>query len=240
METRYHRAPRLGTSPPVTKQQLDPAARETPRVADAAHACVGTFGLLAALAAVEHGVGEILQGFRPAGSVTFPSWPDSAAFASLAGEPAMSLVPNLGLSGILSILVATVLAVAAVRSAHLAHAGLVLAGISVALLLAGGGFGPPLLGIILAVTAARALAPGRPQGRIRRRLSRWWRPLLVVTALAYLGLFPGTVVLSWLAGIDSAGLVVVLIALAFGGIALTMTAALTHDRLLAMTERDRG
>jgi hypothetical protein len=57
----------------------------------------------------------------------------------------------------------------------------------------------------------------------------------VVTVLAYLGLFPGTVVLFWLAGINSAGLVVVLIALAFGGFALTMTAALAHDRLHSVT-----
>jgi hypothetical protein len=176
-----------------------------------------------------------MQGFHPAGSVIFQSWPDSPAFASLNGEPALTLVPNLGVSGILSILVATVLAVFAVRSADRAHAGLVLAGISAMLLLVGGGFGPPLLGILLAVTAARARAPGRRPGRIRQRLSRSWRPLLVVTVLAYLGLFPGTVVLFWLAGINSAGLVVVLMALAFGGFALTMTAALAHDRLHSVT-----
>jgi hypothetical protein len=205
------------------------------RVVGAAHVCIGTFGVLAAVAAVEHGVGEIMQGFHPAGSVIFQSWPDSPAFASLNGEPALTLVPNLGVSGILSILVATVLAVFAVRSADRAHAGLVLAGISAMLLLVGGGFGPPLLGILLAVTAARARAPGRRPGRIRQRLSRSWRPLLVVTVLAYLGLFPGTVVLFWLAGINSAGLVVVLMALAFGGFALTMTAALAHDRLHSVT-----
>jgi hypothetical protein len=105
----------------------------------------------------------------------------------------------------------------------------------VVLLLVGGGFGLPLLGFLLAVTAARGGAPSRPAGRLRRRLSRWWRPLLVITLLAYLGLFPGTVVLSWLTGINSAGLVVVLMTLAFGGFALTMTAALTHDRLRVMT-----
>ena len=46
----------------------------------------------AALAAVEHGVGEILQGFGPPDAVVIQSGPDSPAFASLSGEPAMTVV----------------------------------------------------------------------------------------------------------------------------------------------------
>ena len=51
--------------------------------------------------------------------------------------------------------------------------------------------------------------------------------------MAYLGLFPGTVVLYWLTRVNSAELVVVLVAFAFGGFALTMIAILARDRLNA-------
>ena len=78
----------------------------------------------------------------------------------------------------------------------------------------------------------RAAAPGRPPERLRQRLSRSWRPLLVSTVLAYLGLFPGTVC-TGLMGVNSAELVVVLVAFAFGGFALTMIAILARDRLNA-------
>ena len=188
-------------------------------------------GTLAAFAAVEHGIGEILQGFGPPDAVQ--SWPDSPAFASLSGESAMTVVPSLGVSGMLTVLSAAALAVYAVGYAHRPHGGLVLSGISVLLLQVGGGFGPPLIGILLGLAAMRAAAPGRPPGRLRQRLSRSWRPLLGSTVLAYLGLFPGTVVLYWLTGVNSAALVMVLVAFAFGGFALTMIAMLARDRLNA-------
>lgn len=231
METRRHSAPHLGNPLPAAGEPLNRVPVIKPRVAGATRICIGAVGLLAAVAAVEHGIGEIAQGSRASGSVVFTSWPDSPAFASLGGEPAMSLVPNLAASGVLTIIVGCILGVFAVGFSHRRHAGLILAGVSVLLLLVGGGFGPPLLGLILALTTARAAARARPPGRVRRRLSRAWRPLLVITVLALLGLFPGMVVLYWLAEVESGGLVAVLTMLAFGGLALTMLAALTHDRL---------
>ena len=67
---------------------------------------VSTFGAVVAFAGVEHGVGEILQGpVAPAG-LAIESWPDVKAFEILAGEPAMTVIPNLLVTGVLAVVVA--------------------------------------------------------------------------------------------------------------------------------------
>ena len=120
---------------------------------------VATFGTMAALAGLEHGVGEVRQGDAGAPGTVFPSWPDSEWFAVLGGEPAMSVVPDRLITGTLAIAVSVIFWVWAVRFADTRHGGLVLALLSVLWLLVGGGFGPPLLGLILGAAASRI---GRP------------------------------------------------------------------------------
>lgn len=79
----------------------------------ATHTVVGVFGVLAALAGVEHGVGEIAEGpVRPEGMV-IRSWPEHPAFDVLDGEPAMTLVPDLLVSGVVTVLVSVALAAGA-------------------------------------------------------------------------------------------------------------------------------
>lgn len=51
------------------------------------------FGLLAAAAAAEHGLGEALQGSRAAAGPFIQSWPDAALFRIEGGPPAL---PNPG------------------------------------------------------------------------------------------------------------------------------------------------
>ena len=137
---------------------------------------VSVFGGLAALAGMEHGIGEALQGSVAPAGLVFPSWPDAAFFRSVAGEPAMSLVPNLLASGILSILVSLVFLVWAIAFPHRKRMRPGPAGsCRVVLLLVGGGFGPPLLG-----TRRRH---HRPEGalapeRWRRAFRKDWRRAL--------------------------------------------------------------
>jgi hypothetical protein len=64
---------------------------------------IATFGVLAALAGVEHGIGEILWGSVSPPGLAFPSWPDTPSFAILDGEPAMTLMPYLLVSGIVTV-----------------------------------------------------------------------------------------------------------------------------------------
>lgn len=200
------------------------------RPASATRTTVAVLGLLAAVTGVEHGVGEITQGpVRPPG-VVFESWPHVAAFDPLGGEPAMSLVPHLLATGVLAVVVATALGVWSVRYAHQRHGGTVLVGLSVLLLLVGGGFGPPLLGVLAGLLATRLTArPRRPPRPLARMLAALWPWPLPVAVGCFLGLVPGTILLSAVLGFDSASLVAALIVGAFLGTALAMGAARAHD-----------
>ena len=132
---------------------------------------IATFGVLAALAGVEHGVGELWRGPVPPPGLVIQSWPDVPAFEVLGGSSALTVLPNL------------------VRGPHHRRGGRVRGGVgdpgppsargmvllllSVLLLVVGGGFGPPLIGIVLGIVAledpaARALpaAPPRSAGPV--------------------------------------------------------------------------
>lgn len=192
------------------------------------------FGVLAALAGMEHGVGEMLQGnVRPEGLV-IQSWPDAAFFRIEAGEPAMTIVPNLLASGVLTIFVSAVFLVCAVGFAHRRHGGLVLVGLSILLLLVGGGFGPPLLGIIVGLAATRIGAPltwwrTRLAPAIRRPLATSWPGAFAACLGAWLLLVPGLPILSYTLGVEDPALVGVLFLAALGLLALSIVAALARD-----------
>ncbi len=62
-----------------------------------------TLGILAGIMGIEHGIGETLEGYRPTESVFILSWPDSSFFEIMAGEPAMTIIPNYLVTGLLAI-----------------------------------------------------------------------------------------------------------------------------------------
>lgn len=202
---------------------------------NATRVTVSTFGVLAAIAGIEHGAGEVGQGnVAPPGPV-FESWAGSELFQILAGEPAMTLLPNLLLSGILTILVSLIFFVWAVFFVERKHGGPVLIGLSLLLLLVGGGFGPPLLGIILGITATRIHSPLRwwqahlPAG-LRHVLATVWPWLYAAAIIAWLFLFPGLILLDYFAGIGDESLVVSLtIFSAFSLLLLTIVASFARD-----------
>jgi MFS family permease len=84
----------------------------------------------------------------------------------MGGEPGMTVVPNLLVTGILTIVISlSVVACAALVRGR--RKGRVLILLSVLMLLVGGGFGPPILGILAGVAG---MEMGRP--------ARWWRERL--------------------------------------------------------------
>lgn len=195
---------------------------------------MSTLGVLVALAGIEHGVGEILQGsVRPEGPV-IESWADSEAFEILGGEPAMTIVPNLLVTGVLAVVAAGAVGLWAVGFIDRRHGGLVLVLLSVLLLLVGGGFGPPLIGIMIGLASTRMGSGGRrPPGAVSRVLGGAWPWLLVAAVLGYLSLVPGSIVLDQLLEADIAGLVAVLTAFSFATLVLALAAARGRDRLRA-------
>lgn len=138
-----------------------------------------TFGVIAALGGLEHGMGEMLQGNVAPTGIMIRSWPTAETMRVLAGEPAMTLVSNLLISGALTILVALAILVCSLAFLSRRHGGLILLLLSALLLLVGGGFGPPLFGLTAGLVATRINAS-----------FTWWRSHLSVNTRQPTCLYP--------------------------------------------------
>jgi len=201
---------------------------------------VSTFGALVAFAGIEHGIGEILQGPVAPDGLAIASWPDVKAFDILAGEPAMTMIPNLLATGVLAVIVALALGIWSVMFIERRDGGPVLIALSVLLLLVGGGVAPALMGIILGIAATRiGAAFHRQPGGVARAMRRVWPWALVAGVLGYLGLFPGLVVASWLFGVSDPNLVLALSAVSFAALLVAPAAARAHDRAQAADRSGR-
>ena len=149
-------------------------------------------GLFAGFGGPEHGFFEIAQGsVRPAGLV-FPSMgpPCDPETAWHACEPAITIIPNLLVTGILAMVVGLVTMIWSVAFAQKKYGGIVLILLSIALLLVGGGVAPPVIGIVAGAVATRINKPltGRA-GRTWAFLARLWPWPLVAFFVWSLGQF---------------------------------------------------
>lgn len=202
---------------------------------NATRVTVSTFGVLAGLAGIEHGIGEVLQGNRAPKGVVILSWPGSEAFRILAGEPAMTLVPNLLATGILAIAVSVLFLVWVTVFPQRRHAGLVLILLSIAMLSVGAGFGPPILGVIVGLAATRINAPvgwldTHISGGSRRLLARSWPWCFAGGLIAWLLVLPGTILIDYFFGVSNPELLVYgLTFSAFGLLVLTIVTGFGHD-----------
>jgi hypothetical protein len=195
---------------------------------------VAAFGAMAGLVGIEHGIGAVLQGTHAPGAVVFESWPDTPAFDILAGEPAMTLIPNFFASGVLAILSSLLFLVWATLFAQRKHGGLVLILLALTMLLVGSGFGPPLLGLIVGAVATRINAPltwwrTHLPADLRRLLAKLWPWSFGACLLTWLSMFPGTVLLAQFFGVNDPNLVYFLILSAFGLLLLTIVAGFARD-----------
>jgi hypothetical protein len=217
----------------VTRLEL--SDKEDKAMNNATRVTVSTFGLVAGLAGIEHGIGEILQGNVAPGGLVIRSWPDSPWFRIVDGEPAMTLVPNLLASGILAILASLLFLMWVTLFVQRKNGGLVLMLLSILMLLVGAGFGPPLLGLILGVAATRIQAPrpwwGRRQvGGAGRFLAALWPWSLAAALIAWLSLMPGSMLFEHYFGMANPDLVVATLTLAaFGLLLVTIVAGFAHD-----------
>ncbi len=152
-----------------------------------------SLGVVAGLAGLEHGYFEISQGNTRPASLMFPSWgppcvPEEAWHAC---EPAMTVVPNLLIAGILTVVLGVLMMIWSAAFVQRKHGGLVLILLSIAALLAGGGFFPPLIGIIGGSAGTQINRPldGKP-GSVTRFVAKLWPWPLVVLMVWLLGQFP--------------------------------------------------
>lgn len=160
------------------------------------------FGIFAGFGGVEHGYFEILQGnARPDGvmiaSMGPPCVPETVWHAC---EPAMTILPNFLLTGILALVLGIVTMVWSAGFIQRRYGGVVLIALSLALLLFGGGLIPPIIGLIGALMATRINKPmtTRP-GPIWAALARLWPwPLVVLFVWLFGQLLFGRFINDWL------------------------------------------
>ena len=125
----------------------------------------------------------------------------------------MTLVPDMAVTGVLAIIAALAVGVWAVWFIQRPHGGLILIALSVFLLVAGGGFGPPMLAAIIGVAATRIGKQRRTEpGSLGSAVAEAWPWLLGSRAGP-----PGMVVVSLVTGFDNPYLVSRLMFVAFAG-----------------------
>ncbi len=155
-----------------------------------------SLGVIAGIAGLEHGYFEILQGnVQPSGlmiaSMGPPCDPQKMWNAC---EPAMTIIPNFLLTGVLAMIIGSLILIWSAAFVQRRNGGLVLILLSVALLLFGGGIFPPLIGIIGGVTGTKinkplTRQPGQRSDNILRFLAKLWPWPLVILMVWLLGQF---------------------------------------------------
>lgn len=200
----------------------------------ATRAFVSTFGAIMALAGIEHGIGEVLQGNVAPRGIMILSWPDSAFFRNVGGEPAMTVIPNLLVTGIVAILLSLALLAWATRFVQQKHGGLVMVLIATGMLLAGGGLFPPILAVVIGVVASRIHAPltwwrDHLHPGARRLLGGLWPWSFGACVIAFLLVLAGPAVVGFSFGASKDGLVWGLILFALGTLVSTILTGLARD-----------
>lgn len=159
-----------------------------------------TFGVLAGLGGLWHGIGEVLQGNVAPEGIVIDSWTEGPIASNMDGEPGMTIIPNLLITGILTLLVSLAVVIWAAAFVQRKRGGLVLILLSGGMLLFGGGFGPPIIGMLagaagVGITAPLAWWRNRLPANGRRFLARLWPWVFGVCAAAAVLLVIGSLIL---------------------------------------------
>ncbi|MBN1122668.1 MAG: hypothetical protein JXJ17_16440 [Anaerolineae bacterium] len=164
-------------------------------------------GLYAGLLGMAHGVFEVRQGSLPTGSILIaaigaPCQMESAWHACF---PAMTLVPNFLLAGILTLIIGVAILVWVAAFLQHERGWLVLILLSIGFMLIGAGFTPPTLGVLAGAVGSQINRPlaerkGLLSDKFGLFLSELWPwPLVVYVGWLIfqtsLGIFAGEVML---------------------------------------------
>jgi hypothetical protein len=141
----------------------------------AARMVASTFGVLAGVGGLTDGIGEALQGNVTPAGIMVGSWTHGPIATRMAGDPGMTIIPNLLATGIVNIVVSLVVVTWATALVQRKNGGTVLILLSIIMLLVGGGVGPPIIGVLAGIAGTRINVP-----------LTWWRTHLPVNAQRFL------------------------------------------------------
>ena len=122
------------------------------RILSKTRAAASIIGIFAGLCGTSHGAGEILQGNIAPSGIMIKAWP---GLTSLEGEPAMTIVPNFIVTGVLTIIFGLIVAGWAGAFVQRKNGGLILILLSIIMLLVGGGLFPPVFGVVAGIIGTR-------------------------------------------------------------------------------------
>ncbi|MFC9970903.1 hypothetical protein ACFVH6_08385 [Spirillospora sp. NPDC127200] len=199
------------------------------RPGKATRTTVAAFGLVAAAGGAVHGIGLVRQGPTTPDGMVGPTWTTPAAQA-LEGISAFTLLPTRRASGLATVLASAAIAVCSTRFVGHRRSGPALIGLSILLLGAGGGFGPPPIAAIAGIGATQLHRGAHPHPRrARTLLRRAWPWALGCWLAGFLSVMPGALLLYRLRGKRNLPLTRALFA--FTGLAqiLALTAAHARD-----------
>jgi hypothetical protein len=114
------------------------------------------------------------------------------------------------------------------------HSGLLLMLISIAMLLAGGGVFPPILGALIGAAATQINTPltwwrSHLSSGLRHWMDRLWPWSFGACILAWLAMFPGVSALSYFLGVFDTRLILILLMLMFGLLLTTLVSGIARD-----------
>lgn len=200
----------------------------------AARIVASTFGVLMGLGGLTHGIGEMLQGNIAPSGMFIDSWTQGPIATNMGGDPAMTIVPNLLITGILTIVVSLATIVWAVAFVQRKHGGAVLFLLSIVMLLVGGGFGSPIIGILAGITGTSINAPltwwrTHLSDNVRRFLAQLWPWIFGVSLLNGVFLFVGAIILVYSFGWGNADLYLNSFFFAVVSLLLTIITGIAYD-----------
>jgi hypothetical protein len=201
---------------------------------------ISTFGAFTGLMGIEHGIGEVLQGRTAPEGIFILSWPDSEFMRILSGEPALTIIPDMQLTGLLAITFSLAFLIWAILFVHQRRSGWVMILLAVAMLLAGGGIFPPVFGLLIGAAATRLHAPlegwrERLSPGLAQSLRDLWPWAFAACLFAWLGMFPGVPLLNYFFGVNDETLIFALLAGMFGFLFIAAIAGLARDMKMGET-----
>lgn len=161
------------------------------------------FGVFSAIGALHHGIGLTLQGYQRTETLFIYTWTQGPIARSLGGEPGMTLVPNLFVSGILTLCLSMVLMMIALFFLDKRYGAPVFLIGTLMVLLTGGGIAPPVIGILAGISAWMGQKPVRYKFHKKhlQLVASAWRVLLGASlAIGFFVFFVGLILtsLEWL------------------------------------------
>jgi hypothetical protein len=207
----------------------------------AARVVASIFGVLSGLGGITHGIGETLQRNVAPDGIIINSWTQGPIATNMGGEPGMTVVPNLLVTGILTIIVSLAAIVWSVAFVQRKNGGLIPLLLSIAMLLVGGGFAPPITGMLAGVAGLGINAPytwwrTHLQVNVRRFLARLWPWVFGISVINGVFLVIGSVVLVYFFRLNNPELFVGSFSLSIPSILLSAFTGVAYD----LQNRERG